>query len=195
MLSFLLDEPSAGSDGGAAGSGFSWPMIVIVAVLIVAVVVFYIFSSRKRKKQEKDAQDLINAVQPGNKVKTIGGICGIVVEVDNEENTFVLETGTEASGKSYIKFDRQAIYQTDAVVEKKDAKAEEAKPAEAAPVAASAEAPAENKEEAPVAEVKPAEEVKPVETADAEAKTDASEKPAKKGRKPAKDGEEKQIKF
>ena len=40
--------------------------------------------------------------------------------MDNEENTFVLETGTEASGKSYMKFDRQAIYQTDAVVEKKE---------------------------------------------------------------------------
>ena len=95
-------------------------MLVIVAVLIVVIVVFYIFSSKKRKKQEQDAQDLINAVKPGNKVKTIGGVCGIVVEVDNEENTFVLETGTEASGKSYMKFDRQAIYQTDAVVEKKE---------------------------------------------------------------------------
>jgi hypothetical protein len=29
-----------------------------------------------------------------------------------------LETGTEASGKAYIKFDRQAVYKTDAVVEK-----------------------------------------------------------------------------
>ena len=95
-------------------------MLVIVAVLIVVIVVFYVLSSKKRKKQEQDAQDLINAVKPGNKVKTIGGICGIVVEVDNEENTFVLETGTEVSGKSYIKFDRQAIYQTDAVVEKKE---------------------------------------------------------------------------
>lgn len=112
MLNWLLE-----------GNGFDPQniiMLVIVAVLIVVIVVFYIFSSKKRKKQEQDAQDLINAVKPGNKVKTIGGVCGIVVEVDNEENTFVLETGTEASGKSYMKFDRQAIYQTDAVVEKKE---------------------------------------------------------------------------
>jgi RNA binding exosome subunit len=51
-------------------------------------------------------------------VKTIGGICGIVVEVNPEDNTFVLETGTEASGKSYLKFDKQAVYQTDATVKK-----------------------------------------------------------------------------
>ena len=97
---------------------------VILAFLVVAIIVMFVFSNKRRKKQEEDAQNLINSVKPGNKVKTIGGICGIVVEVDSEENTFVLETGTEQSGKCFIKFDRQAIYQTDAVVEKKDEKKE-----------------------------------------------------------------------
>ncbi len=97
---------------------------IILGVLLVGIVVMFVFSSRRRKKQEQDAQDLINSVKPGNKVKTIGGICGIVVEVDNEENTFVLETGTEQSGKCFIKFDRQAIYQTDAVALKKEEKTE-----------------------------------------------------------------------
>jgi hypothetical protein len=46
------------------------------------------------------------------------------VEVHDDEKTFVLETGSEVSGKSYIKFDKQAIYQTDAVVEKSDKKTE-----------------------------------------------------------------------
>ena len=91
---------------------------VILGVLIVAIIVMFVFSSKRRKKQEEEAKNLINAVKPGNKVKTIGGICGIVVEVDEAENTFVLETGSEQSGKCFIKFDRQAIYQTDAVVEK-----------------------------------------------------------------------------
>ncbi|MDE6867961.1 MAG: preprotein translocase subunit YajC, partial [Clostridia bacterium] len=118
-------------------------------------------------KPEPDAQALISAVQPGNKVNPIGGICGIVVEVDNEEQTFVLETGTEQSGKCFIKFDRQAIYQTDAVV-KKDDKKEEA---------------TENKTEEtaePVAEAK--EEVKTEEVAPVPAETEekVEEKPAKK---------------
>ena len=63
---------------------------MIVAVLIVVIIVFYVFSSKKRKKQEQDAQDLINAVKPGNKVKTIGGICGIVVEVDKTFTYYAL---------------------------------------------------------------------------------------------------------
>ena len=91
---------------------------IILGVLIAAIVAMFIFSSKRRKKQEEEAKNLIDAVKPGNKVKTIGGICGIVVEVDVEENTFVLETGSEQSGKCYLKFDRQAIYQTDAVVDK-----------------------------------------------------------------------------
>ncbi len=123
MLKALLE----GEAGAELGNQIV--MWVILGVLIVAVVVFYFISSKKRKKQEQDAQDLINAVKPGNKVKTIGGICGIVVEVDDEENTFVLETGSEASGKSFIKFDRQAIYQTDAVLES-NKKNEDKKPEE-----------------------------------------------------------------
>lgn len=105
-----------------------WAVYVIFGVIIALLIVWMVFSSRKRKKQEQDAQNLINAVGPGNKVKTIGGICGIVVEVDNEENTFILETGSETTGKSYIKFDKQAIYQTDAVVDtNKPAEEDEAK--------------------------------------------------------------------
>ncbi|MBR2441609.1 MAG: preprotein translocase subunit YajC [Clostridia bacterium] len=87
---------------------------------------------------------MLNAIQPGNKVKTIGGICGVVVEVCPEDNTFVLETGTEQSGKSYIKFDKQAVYQTDAVAKKEepvvqDAPVEETPFEETAPVEESVE--------------------------------------------------------
>ena len=145
----------------AESNGQQWVSFVILGVLIVAIVVMFIFSGRRRKKQEQEAKNLIESVKPGNKVKTIGGICGIVVEVDEEENTFVLEvdatentfvleTGTELSGKCFIKFDRQAIYQTDAVAEK----TEEKKTAE--------ELPAETPEE--VAEnIKPEEETSPEE--------------------------------
>lgn len=143
---------------------------VILGVLIVAIIVMFVFSSKRRKKQEEEAKSLIDAVKPGNKVKTIGGICGIVVEVDNEEKTFVLETGSEQSGKCFIKFDKQAIYQTDAVVENaaatgaveepttaeapaEEVKAEEKK-AEEVPAEAPADVPAEEKMSEDTAAVK-----------------------------------------
>ncbi len=92
----------------------SWPTVVLWVFLIGALVALWFFSKRSQQKREKEIQDTLDAIQPGNKVKTIGGICGVVVEVCNEDNTFVLETGSETTGKSYIKFDKKAVYQTDA---------------------------------------------------------------------------------
>ena len=133
-------------------------MYVMLGAIVVLFVVWMVFSSKKRKKQEQDAQNLINAVGPGNKVKTIGGICGIVVEVDKEENTFILETGSETTGKCFIKFDKQAIYQTDAVVEPAKPEAEPEQTAESSLSATeeTVETPAaepEKTEEAPATEV------------------------------------------
>ncbi len=135
---------------------------VVLGVLVVAIIVMFVFSGRRRKKQEEEAKTQRDAIRPGSKVKTIGGICGIVVEVDHEENTFVLETGSENSGKSFMKFDKLAIWQTDAVAdssakaEEKEAdnKTEEVK--EEAPAELPAELPAEEKPEAEAEKPAPA---------------------------------------
>ena len=122
-----------------------WVSWVIMGGLLVAIIVFMILSRRSQKKRQQEQIDQLNAIGPGNKVKTIGGICGIVVEVCPEDNTFILETGSEASGKSYIKFDKQAVYQTDAVAKKAEpAPVVEEVVAEELPVV---EAPAEEKAE------------------------------------------------
>lgn len=99
---------------------------VLIGVLVAILIVSMVLMNRRSKKRQQEAQDLIDAVKPGNKVKTIGGICGIVVEVDRDEDTFVLETGSETSGKSYIKFVRQAIFESDAVLEKDEKGGKEA---------------------------------------------------------------------
>ena len=119
-----------------------WSTYIMFGVLAVIIIAFMVLNRNSQKKRQEETMKMLNAIQPGNKVKTIGGICGVVVEVCPEDNTFVLETGTEASGKSYIKFDKQAVYQTDAVAQP----AEETAPVE--------ETPAEELfEEAPVEEV------------------------------------------
>ena len=109
----LLTEGAKGN----SGSG------LMIFVLIAVFVAYMVYSNRLQKKRQKETQDTLNAIKPGNKVKTIGGICGVVVEVCAEDNTIVIETGTETSGKSYIKFDKQAVYQTDAVAVKEEAPA------------------------------------------------------------------------
>lgn len=127
-----------------------WIMII---VLVAIIIVFMVYNRRVQAKRQQETTDMLNAIKPGNKVKTIGGICGVVVEVCPEDNTFVLETGTEASGKSYIKFDKQAVYQTDAVAEKPE-KASKSKKEE------NAEETTETVEETPVDAPAETEEVK-----------------------------------
>lgn len=114
MIFNLLTQ---GGSGTGAGSG-STPQptgnpisLIVMGVLVVAIVIMFIMSSRSNKKKRKEAQEVLENLKIGDRVKTIGGICGFVAQINDAENTFVLETGLEEN-KSYVKFDKQAIYQT-----------------------------------------------------------------------------------
>lgn len=137
MLFRLLTSSDATQNTGTDPS--SW---ILMGILLIVIIVFMVFSRRSQKKREEETRKTLDAIKPGNKVKTIGGICGTVVEVCNEDNTFILETGSEETGKSYIRFDKQAVYQTDAKAEVPAAPAEET-PAEEAPAEEVAETPVE----------------------------------------------------
>ena len=102
---------STDSNASTNGDFGTWLML---GGAIILIVVMMVFNGRSQRKRQQEMQETLNALKPGCKVKTIGGVCGVVVEVCNEDNTFVMETGSEEFGKSYIKFDKQAIYQTDA---------------------------------------------------------------------------------
>ena len=128
--------------------------IIIMVVLVVAIIGLFIWSSYSNKKKQKQAQEMLNDLKVGDKVKTIGGICGYIVEINNNENTFVLKTGSD-NFYSYAKFDKNAIYQTAHVDNNgEEAKAEQPKeePKKSTKKAKSAKA-AEVKEE-PKAEEK-----------------------------------------
>lgn len=132
MLFNLLDSTSS----SATKSGSNWGSWLMMGILLVILIIFMVINRNSQKKQEEEAKATLNALKPGNKVTTIGGVCGVVVELC-EDGTFILETGSEKTGKSYLKLLKEAIYQTDAVAEKKEEKKE------VAPVEETAEAPAE----------------------------------------------------
>lgn len=124
-----------------------WTSYIPIIIIVLLLVAFFVWSFISQRKKQKAFNDTVNAVRPGSKVKTIGGIVGEVVEVDDAEGTFVLKTGDSEGNYSYMKFDKQAIYQTDAKPEPAAEKQEkEEAPAEAP--AEPAETPAEPFEEA-----------------------------------------------
>ncbi len=134
--------------------------LILFGVIIVGMIALLVWQSVSGKKKQKEAQDMVNALKKGDRVKTIGGVCGFVYEINNDENTFVLETGSD-DNKSYVKFDKAAIYQT-APAQGNAVKAEPAKE----------QATEEVKEEAKAEEVKP--------EANEEVVAEPAKKPAKK---------------
>ena len=115
LFNLLSSEPTSGNP---------WGSYLMMGMLLLIIIAFMVMNNRSQKKRQQETMNMLNAMKPGDKVKTIGGICGVVVEVSPEDNTFVMETGSEKSGKSYLTFDKQAVYQTDAVPTKTEAKAE-----------------------------------------------------------------------
>ena len=116
-----------------------WTSYLMIGVLLVAIVGLFVWSSMSNKKKQKQAQEMLSNIKVGDKVKTIGGVCGYIAQIDDSENTFVLRTGMDGK-ECFVKFDKGAIYQTapakenvkteQKAEEKVEAKSEEKKEAE-----------------------------------------------------------------
>ena len=91
--------------------GGGWTSYLMIGVLIVAIIGLFVWQTISGKKKQKEAQNMVNSLKIGDRVKSIGGICGFVAEINDAENTFVLRTGMEGK-ESFVKFDKGAIYQT-----------------------------------------------------------------------------------
>ena len=84
--------------GGAAGdtpSGDPTGSIIYIVVLVLMLVALYFFTIRPQKKQEKQVQEMRNALQVGDEITTIGGIIGKVVSI--KEETVMIETGRDGT--------------------------------------------------------------------------------------------------
>ena len=81
MLYFLADEVSG---GGLLGMPF---------MLLIMVGVFYFMLIRPENKRKKEAEQLRSNIKNGDKITTIGGIMGTVVDVKGD--SFVIETSAD----------------------------------------------------------------------------------------------------
>ena len=72
--------------GGSGGQGGIMSFLPLVAI----VVVFYFFMIRPQMKKAKDQKKYIEALKKGDKILTIGGIYGKIVEV-KEDGTMLME--------------------------------------------------------------------------------------------------------
>lgn len=71
--------------------------------IILIVVVFYFFMIRPQMKKAKDQQKFREAIKKGDRIVTIGGIHGKIVEV--ADKTFIIEV----EGGVKLKIERTAV--------------------------------------------------------------------------------------
>ena len=117
----FLTETAAGTDpqmlGGLGGTFF---------MLIGMFALMYFIMIRPENKRKKEAEQMRSSVKKGDKVVTIGGIVGVVVDV--KDNKFVMETGAD---QVRIELEKWALSTNETAAEAKKAEAKKAQEAKA----------------------------------------------------------------
>ena len=78
------------AEAGAAPQGGMGGTLMMLAVMVA---IFYFMLIRPENKRKKEAEQMRSAVKKGDKITTIGGIVGTVVDV--KENNIVIETSAD----------------------------------------------------------------------------------------------------
>lgn len=79
-------------------------MIGYYAVLILVFVGFFWWMSRSNKKREREQLLMLDSMQIGDEIITIGGVMGKISSI--KEDSVVIETSAD---KTKIKFEKSAV--------------------------------------------------------------------------------------
>lgn len=74
-----------------AASGSAWQVLLVYAVVIGGL--FYFLMIRPQRTRMRRHQDLVNALEIGDEVTTIGGIYGTIEHMDDESAVLQIEGG------------------------------------------------------------------------------------------------------
>ncbi len=100
LYTLLLMGPAAAPADGAAQQPSAWPTIIMFGAIIL---VMWLFMIRPQRKQQKEMQEFRNALKKGDKVVTVGGIYGEIVEVS--EKTVLIRV----DGDVKLRVDKQGL--------------------------------------------------------------------------------------
>lgn len=118
MNLFLTEAASAPTAVGG--------MTSTIVMLVMMLAVFYFMLIRPENKRKKEAEQMRSAVKVGDRITTIGGICGTVVSVKDDK--LVVETGAD---QVRIELAKWAMSTNETTVEAKKAEAKKAQEAKA----------------------------------------------------------------
>ena len=108
---YMLNQVIAYAEaaGGQVAEPTLFEAMLSPMIMVGLIVVMYFMMIRPQRKREKELQKMLAALKVGDKVVSIGGICGKIAKI--KDNYVYLETGSvgNPNEKTLIKFERSAI--------------------------------------------------------------------------------------
>ncbi len=98
------DPAGGGGAGGAAASPFGGPFLFLMLGVVVLMVIMSMTGGRREKKKR---EALLNSIKKHDKVQTVGGVIGAIVEI--KPDLVVLKV--DESSNTRITFARSSIQQ------------------------------------------------------------------------------------
>ena len=97
-------------------------MIGMIAIYAVIIGLVYLFLLRPNSKKKKEEAAMRNNLEIGDEITTIGGIVGRVIAVRDDDETFIVETGSDKTRMRFKKWAIASVDTPDKQPQKKDAK-------------------------------------------------------------------------
>jgi len=87
-----------------------WQWVITIGIWVVVIGAAYFLFIRPQKKRQKAEEELRNSIEIGDDITTIGGIVGRVIAVKDDDDTVVIETGSD---RNRMRFKKWAIASVD----------------------------------------------------------------------------------
>ena len=86
--------------GGSSGGGGMFSTVIMFGLIIL---IFYFMILRPQRKRQKERQQLLDSVQKGDKIVTVGGMHGTVIGL--EDKTVLVQVAENVK----LKFEKSAV--------------------------------------------------------------------------------------
>ena len=93
LHNIVMAAAEGGGNSGGGGGQDLWGSLLSLAPIVLIVVVFFWLMNRSQRKKQEQREDMLSSLQRGDRVVTIGGIYGKIVEIRDE--SFVLRVNDE----------------------------------------------------------------------------------------------------
>ena len=88
----------------AAAAPNPWQWVITIGIWVVVIGAAYFLFIRPQKKRQKAEEELRNSIEIGDDITTIGGIVGRVIAVRDDDETVIIETGSDKTRMRFKKW-------------------------------------------------------------------------------------------